>query len=139
MTLFSLNSDRRVIRRNFFIYIGVVIFCIVFGIVYESFSHGIVSYYMYLGFLVPLALGFIPYAALFFIKSQKGPNSITSNLYNAGVATLTVGCFFMGVLDIYGTTRDIHVIIYSVVGGTLLLTGIIFYVISLFKNKEKCD
>ena len=137
MTLFSLNSSRKTITRNFYIYVGVVLFCALFGFIYESFSHGIISYYTILGFLIPFVLGFVPYAILFFTKSEKGPNSITSNLYNAAVATLTVGCYFKGFLDIYGTTRDRHIIIYSVVGGILLLTGIVFYIISIVKSKDQ--
>ena len=135
--LFSLNKDKRIIRRNLFVYCGVVPFCALFGYIYEMYGHGIISWYMFLGFLVPFVLGFLPYLTLTLIKTEKGPNSIASNLYNAGVATLTVGCYFKGFLDIYGTTRDIHLIIYSAVGLTLLITGLAFYIISIIKNKSE--
>ena len=137
--LFSLNKDKRTIRRNLFIYCGVVPFCALFGYIYETQAHGVLSWFMFLGFLVPLVLGLIPYLILVLTKTEKGPNSLAANLYNAGVATLTVGCYFKGFLDIYGTTRDIHVIIYSVVGGILLLTGITFYIISILEDFTKQD
>ena len=137
--LFSLNKDKRIIKRNLFIYCGVVPFCALFGYIYETQAHGVLSWFMFLGFLVPLVLGLIPYLILVLTKTENGPNSIASNLYNAGVATLTVGCYFKGFLDIYGTTRDIHLIIYSAVGLTLLITGLVFYIISIVKNKSVED
>ena len=135
--LFSLNKDKRIIKRNLFIYCGIVVFCALFGYIYETQAHGVLSWFMFLGFLVPLVLGLLPYLILTLTKTEKGPNSVTSNIYNAGVATLTVGCYFKGFLEIYGTTRDIHVIIYSVVGGILLLTGVTFYIISVVKSRAE--
>ena len=131
MTLFSLNNDRKVIRRNFFIYLGVVIFCIIFGLVYEYYSHNVLSYFMLLGFLFPLGLGLLPYGLLFFLKSDKGPGALTSNVYNGAVAVLTVGSYFKGVLDIYGTTREVFVIIYFSLGSIMAAIGLILYVLSL--------
>ena len=135
--LFSLNKDKRIIKRNLFIYCGIVVFCALFGYIYETQAHGVLSWFMFLGFLVPLVLGLLPYLILTLTKTEKGPNLVTSNIYNAGVATLTVGCYFKGFLEIYGTTRDIHVIIYSVVGGILLLTGVTFYIISVVKSRAE--
>lgn len=136
MTLFSLNKDYRKNRRTFFIYLGVTVFCGIFGLVYETFSHGVVSFFMLFGFLFPLVLGLAPYSILFITKTIKGPDTFASYLYNAGVATVSVGSYFKGVLDIYGTTRDVYVIIYFVVGGVLLLLGISSYIISLIKSGD---
>lgn len=135
--LFSLNKDKRTVRRNLFIYCGVVCFCALFGYIYETQAHGVLSWFMLLGFLMPLVLGLVPYLILTLTKTEKGPNTIASNLFNAGVATLTVGCYFKGFLDIYGTTRDVHIIVYSVVGAILLLTGVVFYIISMVKSRAK--
>ena len=137
--LFSLNRNKKTIRKNLFVYCGVVPLCALFGYIYETRAHGVLSWFMLLGFLVPLVLGLFPYLILTLTKTDKGPNSITSNIYNAAVATLTVGCYFKGFLDIYGTTRDIHLIIYSAVGGTMLLTGIIFYIISIIKSSDQVE
>lgn len=136
MTLFSLNKDKKTIARNFYIYCGVVAFCIVFGLIYESFSHGVVSFFMLHGFLFPLVLGFVPYLVLFITKSDKGFGEISSSAYNAGVATITVGSYFKGMLDIYGTTRDVYVIIYFTVGGVLFLFGFVTYLISIGLNSR---
>ena len=136
MTLFSLNSDRKKNHNTFFVYVGVTLFCIVFGLIYETFSHGVVSFFMLFGFLFPLILGLAPYLVLFLGKIEKGPDTVASYLYNAGVATLTVGSYFKGMLDIYGTTRDAYVIIYFTVGGVLLLSGLFLYIISLKKSSD---
>lgn len=137
MTLFSLSNNKKGIRNTFFTYIGVVIFCIVFGLVYERFSHGIVSNFMLFGFMFPLGLGLVPFGLLFLTKTEKCPDTISTYIYNAGVATLTVGSYFKGMLDIYGTTRDVYVIIYFTVGAVLAFFGLVSYIISLIKSSGK--
>ena len=52
------------------------------------------------------------------------PGSLELNAWGSGIAALTVGSIFRGVLDIYGTTNRL-VIVYPVVGGTLLAAGLI--------------
>ena len=47
-------------------------------------------------------------------------------LWNAGILTLTVGCAFHGVLEIYGTTNRLE-LVYLIVGGILLLAGLIIH------------
>lgn len=139
MTLFSLNKDTRRNKNAFFTYLGVVAFCIPFGLIYETYSHGVVSFFMVFGFLFPLVLGLLPYTVLFISKTTKGPDTIASYLYNAGVATLTAGCYFKGVIDLYGTTRDVYLIIYFTIGGVLTFLGLLSYIISLVRCGGKQD
>ena len=47
---------------------------------------------------------------------------MSNNLYNAGVATLTIGSLVYGILEIYGTTNS-KVIVYFIVGVFLLILG----------------
>ena len=54
------------------------------------------------------------------------PGSLELNAWGSGIAALTVGSIFRGVLDIYGTTNRL-VIVYPVVGGTLLAAGLILF------------
>lgn len=51
------------------------------------------------------------------------PGSLELNSWGSGIAALTVGSIFRGVLDIYGTTNRL-VIVYPVVGGILLAAGL---------------
>lgn len=77
-------------------------------------------------FLFPLIGGVIGYS---FIRSLP-PKNVTangfrsfSNLYNSGIATLTVGSFLQGVLEIAGT-NSIYVPYFYVIGAALLVAGL---------------
>ena len=101
-------------------YLFVSIFCAFFGAVYERFSHGVYSYFMLYAFAFPLALGTLPEI----LRGLRGaePSPISAQLWGAGVAALTVGSIFRGILDIYGTSSPLS-IVYWIVGGLLLLSG----------------
>ena len=91
-----------------------------FGAVYEHFGRGVWSAYMVYAFAVPLLLGVLP--ALHFLM-RKGPEwritPLTRFLWGAGVAALTVGSIFKGVLDIFGTTNRL-IIVYPLLGAFML-------------------
>lgn len=97
-------------------------FLALFGAVYEAFSHGVYSGYMTFAFAVPLLLGVLPYAAL--LLGKRVPDRVFLNLWNAGIAALSTGCVFRGVLDIYGTTNAL-VVVYPIAGGALLAMGLV--------------
>ena len=42
----SENKNRKAARKNVMIYVGVALFCIVFFLIYDRFSHGVRSPYM---------------------------------------------------------------------------------------------
>ena len=136
MTVFTLRHDRKVAKRNMFIYLGVVLFVALFGFIYELFSHGVYSFFMAFAFIFPLTLGLLIYLILFIINKDIYPSEFTSNMYNAGVATLTLGSLYKGVIDIYGTTRDLHLSIFFIVGISLLAIGVISYIISFFLRRK---
>lgn len=119
-----------------FLCLAASVFCILFGAIYEVFSHGVYSFYMIYAFAVPLVLGAVPFlAAALSAKRQKDgslfrlPGTLSIHTWNAGIAALTVGCIFQGVLRIYGTTNRL-VIVYPVVGVILLLIGLVSYIMS---------
>lgn len=56
------------------------------------------------------------------------PGKWSSNLYNSGIAALTVGNLVKGALDIYGTTNHLT-IIYLITGLVLILAGAIQYIV----------
>lgn len=49
--------------------------------------------------------------------------------YHSGIATLTVGSIFKGVLEIYGTTNQL-IVVYWIAGFGLLFIGILTYLLS---------
>lgn len=116
--------------KTSFIYLIISLFCILFGAIYEMFSHEVYSFYMVYAFTFPLVGGTLPFCILGFVNAKKYPCTGTRNLYHSGIATLTVGSFLQGVLDIYGTTNAL-INYYWIVGGVLLIVSVITYVIQM--------
>ena len=127
MTLSTLDIKKQAIK-----YFSLSIFFLIFGIVYETFSHNVYSNYMMWAFLIPLFLGFVPYMILYILN--KKINIISLQLYNSSVLTFTLGSTMKGILEIYGTT-NVLMNVYLPLSITLLVLSIIVFVINiLIKN-----
>ena len=113
------TSDKLV--RSALVHTAVAAFCALFGAVYEEYSHGVISYFMIYAFAFPLVLGVLVPLALCAAK-KRVPSQKAAWCWNAGIATLTVGSIFYGVIEIYGTTNRLASV-YPAVGGILLLAG----------------
>ena len=122
------------LKRNLLGNIAGTVFLALFGAVHELFSHEVYSYFMIYAFAVPLMLGVMPYALL--LISRKVPGRAALNLWNSGIAALSVGCVFRGVLEIYGTTNSLGAV-YPIVGSLLLTIGLIIGIVGLQKKKRK--
>ena len=116
-----MSTSEKVLKRNLRFHLLASGFLAVFGFVYELFSHGVYSGWMIFAFAVPLLLGALPYALL--LRLGKRPGRVFLQLWNAGVACLSVGSVFQGVLAIYGTTNAL-IVVYPIAGGLLLLLGL---------------
>ena len=112
-------------------YLLVTIFCVAFGLIYEAFSHQVYSASMMLMFLFPLIGGVIPFGIMALTGHPYFPGSLDRTLYGCGIATLTVGSCFKGVLDIYGTTSRFSSV-YLIAGLILTVAGLLIYLVSLF-------
>lgn len=129
MILYTLDIKK--IKKQGIIYIIVTVACILFAIIYESFSHGVISNFMVYAFTIPLILGTGVCYTLYFFKIKKLPNKFENRAYNAAIATFTVGSIVEGVLQIYGTTNwKVH--LYLIVGVILLISSISSH---LFRRK----
>lgn len=102
-------------------------FCLVFALIYEYFSHNVYSLFMLCSFLLPLLAGALPFRIMAAVRFRYMPGELMSQVYGAGIVTLTVGCIFRGVLDIYGTTNALSGV-YWLVGAVLVAASIIWYV-----------
>ena len=122
-----------VIKKEIIKYLYMSIFCGIFGLIYEHFSHNVYSGFMLFSFLIPL----ISTILCFIMYKSKGRihNRVNNNLLFASTITLTLGSLVKGVLDIYGTTNKL-VIIYLYLGIGLLIINLILYVINLYKLKK---
>lgn len=110
-------------------------FCAVFGEIYELFGHGVYSDFMIYAFMIPLMFSVIPSVFLLLFGKKEMPD-IARHLWNYGVATLTVGCFFQGILEIYGTTNRLSVI-YPAIGFGLFAAAISVWIIERVSEKEQ--
>ena len=117
-----------------FHYLSVSLFCVLFGAVYEYFSHEVYSYFMLYAFVFPLCGGALPFTALALGRTVKMPSFLPRQLYHFGIATLTVGSVMKGVLEIYGTTNDLTSI-YWYVGIPLIVAALGLYSIGLFSKR----
>ena len=112
------------------------IFVFAFAQIYGLFSHGVYSAFMSYAFLLPLTLIFLPKLLNLCtgnrlwngtLETEEGEkklflSSLASFLWKSGVAVLTVGSLYKGVLDIYGTSGTFEWI-YLVVGILALVSG----------------
>lgn len=101
------------------IYVFTTLFCIAFSYIYSLFSHGVSSPFMSYAFAFSLVLGVIGFTV--FGRLNLG-NRTAFDLYNAGVATLTVGSIMQSIIDIAGadTTYPVY---YFLVGTVFIAIG----------------
>lgn len=112
------------------IYMGVSVFCMVFYMIYDRFSHGVRSPYMTWLFAWPFLLGFLPGMVFWRFPRVRRPGRFTVNLYNSGVAAVTVSSLLRGIFEIAGTASDYQQrLMYA--GVAMLFLGIAVYLLSI--------
>ncbi|MEA5026102.1 MAG: hypothetical protein VB012_00430 [Erysipelotrichaceae bacterium] len=112
-------------------YLYASIFCLLFSVVYEHFSHGVYSDYMIYLCLFPLLGGVLPFLLISLIKPLLFPGKLPRTFYHLGLITLTVGSCLSGIMEIYGTATD-YIIYYWIMGTVLGVFGIVFYLFSVY-------
>lgn len=113
-----MNTNKTVKTYGF-----TTLFCIAFNYIYSLFGHGVSSPFMSYAFVFSLVLGVGGFIALGRLNVE---NRIAFNLYNAGIATLTIGSLLRGIIDIAGADT-IYPVYYFVVGTVLVAVGGLMY------------
>ncbi|WP_430848356.1 hypothetical protein [Clostridium nigeriense] len=92
---------------------------------------------MDLMFLYPLIGGSFIYALLLLIIGSIDymKYRIFFNIYNSGIALLTVGSLLHGILEIAGTSSE-YIIYYSILGWIAVGIGISSFFINIFRKKQ---
>ena len=119
------------------IYLGISIFVFIFGQIYEYFSHGVYSSYMMFAFLIPFIGLFIPSLLNNLILKRKITDNVTLP-WKCGIATLTVGSIYKGVLEIYGTSGTFEPV-YLIIGSLLCIIATIVLVTSRVNTDKNCE
>ena len=118
------------------IYFGISIFVCIFGQIYEYFSHGVYSSYMMFAFLIPFIGLFIPSLLNNLILERKITDNVTLP-WKCGIATLTVGSIYKGVLEIYGTSGTFEQV-YLIIGSLLCIIATIVLVTARVNTDKNC-
>lgn len=118
-------------------YLIVSIICALVGGIYELYGHEVYSYYMLYAFGFPLVLGAFPWLTIGLFKSDFLPDKLTRSFYHCGIATLTIGSIFRGVLDIFGTTNPLSRV-YWVVGIALMVVAV-FATCAKFSSNQSAE
>lgn len=137
MTLSTSATDTtlRRMKKEAVIGLALGIFCILFTVIYERFSHGAFSVHMRWMCLFPLlgcgAVGCL--AAL--TPLHKHISRWCFNLWNTAIASFTLGCLFRGIVNISGrfTERDV---IYMVIGFVFIALSLIAEAVFCFKTRR---
>lgn len=95
--------------------------------IYNHFGHGVYSAYMTYMFLFPLILGGGIYGLILILPMTKEISRLTFNLYNSGIATLTVGSLLKGIFEIAGTSSP-YVVVYWLVGTIMVVCSMLMVV-----------
>ena len=127
----GINMQKTDAVKTSFVYLVASLVCVVFGAVYEYFSHEVYSEYMIYAFVFPLFGGTLPFLTIFLLGKPM-PKKIVRGLYHCGVMTFTVGSIVKGILEIYGTTNRLTSI-YWMAGAVLCIAAL---VILLFGEKN---
>ena len=131
MSILDINK----FKKTSFKYLLFSIFCGIFAFIYEIFSHNVYSNNMIFAFLIPLIMGTIMFYLIYITNWNKYIDYFSYNLYNASIATFTIGSIIKGVLEIYGTTNSLSNT-YFVVGFILLVLSILSIIIEVIKKYD---
>lgn len=132
MSISDINRKQR--SKTAIVYMTASLFTIAVNYIYSLFGHGEKSGFMTWMFLYPLLGGtliFILSALLPEVTHREGYR-IFYNLYNSGIAALTVGSFMKGIFDIAGTSSR-YVMAFSITGILFLLSGLVILVYHTLK------
>nr|WP_315050911.1 hypothetical protein [uncultured Lachnoanaerobaculum sp.] len=119
------------------IYFGISIFVFIFGQIYEYFSHGVYSSYMMIAFLIPFIGLFIPSLLNNLILKRKITDNVTLP-WKCGIATLTVGSIYKGILEIYGTSGTFEHV-YLIIGSLLCIIATIVLITARVNTNKNCE
>lgn len=127
------NPIKKRLKKTVLCYTLLTVFFFAGSRIYEHFSFGETSAFMHYLFLIPLIGGTLLVALQLFVK---GLSRLSLNLWNSGVATLTAGALYRGIVNLSGrsTTMDQP---YYYVGFAFIALALIslFFVRSVWVEK----
>ncbi len=120
----SISGTDRPSPRAALVFLAVSVGCGVIGYVYTLFGHGVHSFFMDHLYLWTLP-GALFHGLLYLCHTV--PNRAAANALAAGLATLTAGSAFKGILEIAGTSSPFESVFFTA-GGVLSLAGLLLQI-----------
>jgi hypothetical protein len=117
-------------RRALITGASLAVFCVVFTLIYEQFSHGATSSHMRCMFLMPLVGCALPALLCLLTPLHRFVCRPAFNLWNSGLAVWAVGCLFRGIVNISGRFTDLDRI-YWILGWIFLAAAVVWELIHL--------
>ena len=134
-----MEPSRRRMRRALITGASLALFCVVFTLIYEQFSHGATSTHMRCTFLMPLVGCALPALVGLVTPLHRFICRPAFNLWNSGMAVWAVGCLFRGIVNISGRFTDLDRI-YWILGWVFLAAAAIWeliHLLSLRRHREE--
>lgn len=134
-----MEPSRRRMRRALITGVSLALFCVVFTLIYEQFSHGATSSHMRCMFLMPLVGCALPALVGLVTPLHRFICRPAFNLWNSGMAVWAAGCLFRGIVNISGRFTDLDRI-YWVLGWVFLAAAAILeliHLLSLRRHREE--
>lgn len=128
-------------RRTLITGASLALFCVVFTLIYEQFSHGATSAHMRCMFLMPLVGCALPALVGLVTPLHRFVCRPAFNLWNSGMAVWAVGCLFRGIVNISGRFTDLDQV-YWVLGWVFLAAAAVWEPIHLLtarRHREEVD
>lgn len=134
----KLKGQQNRIRKTAVVYFVLSLVAIGVNYIYGLFGHGVHSAAMTWMFLYPLLGGTLFYFLLDrlnsgmtrFVAYRFGYNS-----YNSGIATLTVGSFLKGILEIAGTNSP-YLVFFTIMGWLFIAVGVAIFILMTVSRKR---
>lgn len=124
MSILDTSNKHSAARKIGISYIVLTVAAVIIEKIYRQFGHGVTSPAMTWMFLYPLAGGLLIYLVGRAKAATAERFRCFSNLYHSGIATLTVGDFLKGVLEIAGTD-SVWLPYFYIIGFVMVLFGIL--------------
>jgi hypothetical protein len=124
----SIKAPKKHIRKTVGVFAGISALAAAVNFIYGIFGHGVHSGYMTWMFLYPLLGGALLYSLICIAAPgiiRLPQYRIFYNLYNSGIATLTLGSFLKGILFIAGTDSA-YTAYFDAAGWAMAAAGIAF-------------
>ncbi len=111
-------------NKSYFIKLIIIsLLLLIFTIIYEQFSHDVVSIHMRGLFLLPILSGIISYA---FMKNNY--DKVLISITNMALVSIGLYLLLYGIFEIYGT-MPYFVVYYLYLGGIILLIDLLYFII----------